>query len=166
LLTIIAPRHPERGPEIQQQAIPLTATRRANGSDPPRFGIWIVDTLGELGLLYRLSGVALIGRSLVPPGGGQNPLEAAKLGCAVAVGSYTGNFSGPLKILEEAGAAARVRDAGTLAHWVATMLEEPARRDAMGQAGVAASARFADLPAHTAARLLDLMTGRTRPAVD
>ena len=66
---------------------------------PPAEGIWVADTLGELGLLYRLSRLAFVGRSLLPPGGGQNPLEPARLGCAIAVGPYTGNFTDHVAML-------------------------------------------------------------------
>ena len=87
LLTIIAPRHPDRGPAL---AAELNAPRRAAGQDPPSdAGIWIADTMGELGLWYRLAPIAFVGRSLIAPGGGQNPLEPARLGCAIAVGPYT-----------------------------------------------------------------------------
>ena len=64
----------------------LRAPSRQRGQPPPAEGVWIADTLGELGLWYRLGQVAFIGRSLVPPGGGQNPLEPARLGCAIATG--------------------------------------------------------------------------------
>ncbi len=205
LLTIIAPRHPERGARVAKEAdrflragvagpphptlspkqgeralllpLPLggegrgeggpceSVTQRSAGQDPPEGGVWIADTLGELGLLYRLSRIAFIGRSLLPPGGGQNPLEAARLGCAIAVGPHTGNFSDIVRILEEAGAAARMADAESLAAWVSAMLRDPGAREAAGRAGVAAAARYADLPARTAATLLDLMSARTRPAV-
>ena len=60
-----------------------TRTDRAARRLRPR-GLWIADTLGELGLLVSPAGIAaLVGRSLLPPGGGQNPLEPARLGCAV-----------------------------------------------------------------------------------
>ncbi len=174
LLTIIAPRHPERGARIAEQAgrlLPIASalcgsvTQRSLSQDPPATGIWIADTMGELGLLYRLSRIAFVGRSLLAPGGGQNPLEAVRLGCAIAVGPHTGNFSDILRVLDAAGAAARVPDAASLAAWVSAMLRDPRAREAAGRAGIAAAARYADLPARTAATLLDLMSAGTRPAV-
>ena len=92
LLTVIAPRHPDRGARIAAETGGIPAARRATGEPPPAEGVWIADTLGELGLFYRLAGIAFVGRSLIPSGGGQNPLEPARLGCAVAVGPHTGNF--------------------------------------------------------------------------
>ena len=71
LLTIIAPRHPERGAAIAAAASDIPVARRALGEAPPPEGVWIVDTLGELGLWYRLTGLAFVGRSLIAPGGGQ-----------------------------------------------------------------------------------------------
>ena len=44
--------------------------------------MYIADTLGELGLFYRLSDIVFMGGSLVAHGG-QNPLEPARLSCAI-----------------------------------------------------------------------------------
>jgi 3-deoxy-D-manno-octulosonic-acid transferase len=163
LLTIIAPRHPERGARIAAAIGDVPATRRAAGEPPPAEGVWIADTLGELGLLYRLAGIAFVGRSLVPPGGGQNPLEPARLGCAVAAGPFTDNFTSAVQALEACGGLARVHDAASLAAWVDRMLGDPERREAMGLAARGACARYADLPDRTAAVLLDLLSARARP---
>lgn len=155
LLTIIVPRHPERGAAL---ALELSAPRRALGASPPdAAGIWLADTLGELGLFYRRCPIVFVGRSLLAPGGGQNPLEPARLGCAVAVGPYTGNFDEIVAGLNEVGALAVVPDVDALAAWVADMLDHPARRAAMGEAGVAAAAGAAELPAQLAAALVALM---------
>ena len=165
LLTIIVPRHPERGAAVLSSADDLPATRRALGEGPPPCGgVWIADTLGELGLFYRLTGIAFVGRSLVAPGGGQNPLEGARLGCAVAVGPHTANFAEIVEALEQEGALVRVGDALTLAAWVSGLIEKPAKRDAAGEAGVRSAARYADLPSRTATALLELMAHRTAPA--
>ena len=113
LLTIIAPRHPDRGPEL---AAELKAPRRTAGQDPPAgAGIWIADTMGELGLWYRLAPIAFVGRSLLAPGGGQNPLEPARLGCCIAVGPHTGNFTDHVALLRQAGGLVEVADAAALA---------------------------------------------------
>ena len=78
LLTIIVPRHPERGPLIAEKlrAAGLSACLRSEGRLPePGTDIYIADTIGELGLFYALAPVAFIGGSQVPRGG-QNPVEA------------------------------------------------------------------------------------------
>ncbi len=160
LLTIIAPRHPDRGAEIARLAGPLIVARRSAGEEPPaRAGIWLADTLGELGLLYRIAGLAFIGGSLVAHGG-QNPLEAARLGCAVATGPHTGNFAEIVTALRDAGALAEIADAAALTVWLDRMLGDPAARAAMGDSGIAASRRHAELPRQTAAALLALLGPR------
>ena len=165
LVTLLVPRHPERGPAIAASLAGLAVTSRARGEGPPAGGIWLADTLGELGLWYRLAPIVLVGRSLVPPGGGQNPLEPARLACAVAVGPHTGNFEEPVARLRAAGALVTVADAPALARFVAAMLDDPAARAAMG-ARAATAARGADaLPALLADRLLGLMRERPPRAV-
>jgi 3-deoxy-D-manno-octulosonic-acid transferase len=79
---IIAPRHPERGVDIEALATErgLRAGRRATGADPSHLDIYVADSIGELGLFYRLANLAVIGGSFVPGGaGGHNPLEPARL---------------------------------------------------------------------------------------
>jgi 3-deoxy-D-manno-octulosonic-acid transferase len=151
LLTIIVPRHPERGARI---AAELGAPRRAAGQPPE--GLWIADTLGELGLWYRLASVVFVGRSLLPPGGGQNPLEPARLGCAVAIGPLADNFAEPVAALAAAGGIARVRDDATLADWVSRMLIDTAARERAGAAARVAAGRAEELPRRMAAALLEL----------
>lgn len=159
LVTIIAPRHPERGAEIAAALADLGPKRRALGEDPPPGGIWIADTLGELGLLYRLAPVAFIGKSLAGRGG-QNPLEPARLGAAIASGPHTENFAAAAARLEDASALTRVANPDALASWVGAMLRDPAAARAMGAAALAATAANAELPERLAASLLALMGGR------
>ena len=157
LLTIIAPRHPERGAAIAAEAGDIPVSRRALGGAPPREGAWIVDTLGELGLWYRLTGLALVGRSLIPPGGGQNPLEPARLGCAVVAGPYTGNFADHVAMMREAGGLAMVQDVTDLTDQIGALLRDPERRRTMAERAAASVRRHGDLPARTAAALVGLL---------
>jgi 3-deoxy-D-manno-octulosonic-acid transferase len=158
LLTIVVPRHPERGAEIASQAGEIPVARRVRAETPPaQGGVWLADTLGELGLWYRLARIVFVGRSLLLPGGGQNPLEPARLGCAVAVGPHTANFVDAVAVLREAGALTVVSDVQSLAQWVAALLATPTRLAEIGAAGAKAAARFADLPERTADALLALM---------
>ena len=161
LLTIVAPRHPERGATIADSARGFPVRRRSRGEDPPDSGgVFIADTLGELGLFYRLAGIAFIGGSLVPHGG-QNPLEAARLGCAVAVGPFTGNFRAAVDALETHGALQRVDDVAALGRFIDTMLRDPAARQRMGAAAARAAGGWAELPAESAAALLHLIETRS-----
>lgn len=141
LLTVIAPRHPERGDDVaalaRQRRLPLAQRSRGEGIGPD-CAIYVADTLGELGLFYRLAQVALIGGSLVPHGG-QNPLEAARLGCPPLFGPHTANFDEITKALEAQGAARRVADAPSLAAVAGELLRDPASRAAFaGRARAAA----------------------------
>ncbi|HEY0183065.1 MAG TPA: 3-deoxy-D-manno-octulosonic acid transferase, partial [Rhodopila sp.] len=155
LLTIIAPRHPDRGVAL---AAELGAPRRAARQDPPPGeGIWIADTLGELGLWYRLAPIAFVGRSLVGPGGGQNPLEPARLGCAIAVGPHTGNFADHVALLNDVGGLVEVADTAGLVRFVAGMLDDPDARRRLGEHAAACIRRHADLPDRTADALLSLL---------
>jgi 3-deoxy-D-manno-octulosonic-acid transferase len=96
LLTIIVPRHPERRNEITDVCYKHDLKFRLRGQNhalpAPDDDIYIADTLGELGLFYSLSPVAVIGRSFSDDGGGgHNPVEAAQLGCAVLTGPNNQN---------------------------------------------------------------------------
>jgi 3-deoxy-D-manno-octulosonic-acid transferase len=106
LLTIIVPRHPQRGPQIAQSLDPLfRVARRSAGDIPmPDTELYIADTLGELGVFYRLAPLAVMGGSFIPHGG-QNPLEPARLGVAVLSGPHIGNFRDIFRILVESGGA-------------------------------------------------------------
>ena len=110
----------------------LNAPRRQLGQPPPDEGVWLADTLGELGLWYRLGQVVFIGRSLVAPGGGQNPLEPARLGRAIAIGPHTDNFAGHVALLKAAGALEVTNDVQALTRFAATMLADPDARRQMG----------------------------------
>lgn len=156
LLTIIVPRHPERGAEVAALAGEVAVTRRGLGEDPPDgAGVWLGDTLGEMGLYYRLAPIVFMGRSLVPLGG-QNPLEPARLGCAVASGPHSFNFAEPVAGLRAAGGLAEVTDGRALAAWVDTMLRDPAAMRAMGAAGRLAASQAQDLPRQVAGQLAAL----------
>ncbi len=126
LLTIIAPRHPHRGPEIEELArrARLRSARRSQGLQPDRAtDVYIADTIGELGLFYRLVPVAFMGGSLVPHGG-QNPIEPAKLGTAVLHGPFVHNFTEVFAALNRAGGAVSVTSE-TLPAVLAELLGDP-----------------------------------------
>ncbi len=155
LLTIIAPRHTDRGAELAEA---LRAPRRGAGEPPPtEAGIWIADTMGELGLWYRLARVAFVGRSLLPPGGGQNPLEPARLRCPVIVGPYTDNFTDPVARLRDVDGIIEVTDAERLAAAVSSLLTDEVRRKARAERAFEAVQLYASLPSFTAEALLGLL---------
>lgn len=136
LLTILVPRHPDRGAAVA--ALAGGAPRRSLGAAPgPGDAIWVADTLGELGLWYRLAGAAFVGGSLVPLGG-HNPLEPAVLGCPVLFGPHMGNFAEAAALLLGAGGAIQVADAATLAPAVASVLTDARRAGDLKSAAAAA----------------------------
>ena len=116
LLLIIVPRHPERGLEIasiltkENFKICLRSRKDKISSDTQ---IYIADTLGELGLWYRVAPVSFVGGSLVPIGG-HNPFEPAALGSAILYGPYVENFKDIYNRLNVAGAAVKIEEASEL----------------------------------------------------
>ncbi|MFY9833821.1 MAG: 3-deoxy-D-manno-octulosonic acid transferase [Methylocystis sp.] len=137
LLTIVAPRDPARGEEIAGLARErgLSAGLRSLGESPRReTQIYIADTIGELGLIFRSAGLVFMGRSLTP-GGGHNPIEPAKFGCVILHGTSVEDFAEVYAELDAAGAAVSVLDAPGLARAARALLLKPARMRKMGRAG-------------------------------
>ena len=102
--TILTPRHPERGDSIAREleAAGLVVARRSLGEPlTAATGVYLADTLGELGTLFSASPVALIGGSLIPHGG-HNPLEAVAHGAAVLTGPSFHNFQVEFAALKSA----------------------------------------------------------------
>ena len=133
LLTIIVPRHPDRGPLIAKQlgALGLYVALRSEGKLPePSTDIYIADTIGEMGLFYTLAPVAFVGGSLVRRGG-QNPVEPIKLGAAVLTGPNFQNFRDSYDELLKAGGAKQVDDAASLAAVALALLNDNAARSDM-----------------------------------
>jgi len=140
LLTIIVPRHPERGAEIAMLCGTRPVVRRSEGRDPAQdTAIYVADTMGELGLFYRVAPFAFIGGSLVPHGG-QNPLEPARLHCAVLAGPHTANFAPAYEAIFAAQGAGLVQSCADVATLAGRLLADPAGARTMGDA----AARGAD----------------------
>ncbi len=140
LLTIVVPRHPERGSDIAMLCGTRHAVRRAEGTLPAAdSAIYIADTIGDLGLFYRIARFAFIGGSLVPHGG-QNPLEAARLDCAVLAGPHTANFDDAYAAIFEAQGAGRVHSSGEIAALAERLLRAPDEAAAMAQRAASGAA--------------------------
>jgi 3-deoxy-D-manno-octulosonic-acid transferase len=155
LLTVIVPRHPERGPFIARllAGAGLNVALRSEGKLPePATDIYIADTIGELGLFYNLVPVALIGGSLVPHGG-QNPVEAIKLGAAVMTGPHWRNFADAYDELLRAGGAVQVSDAQSLATTALLLLENAQARGRIMSRAEGAIARMGGALPRTIAEL-------------
>jgi len=116
LLTILVPRHPERGASIAAEvaAAGLSAALRSRGELPnAATDVYIADTVGELGLFYRVAPIVFMGGSLIPHGG-QNPIEPAKFGAAILHGPHVSNFADIYAALDRAKGAELVPHADRL----------------------------------------------------
>ncbi len=134
LLTIVVPRHPQRGSDIVMLCGTRNARLRSGGQMPATdTAVYVADTMGELGLFYRLVPFAFVGGSLIHHGG-QNPLEPAKLGCAVLAGPHTFNFSTAYQEIFRAQGAGLVHTSGEIAELATTLLADRAKARAMGDA--------------------------------
>jgi len=134
LLTIIVPRHPPKAAEMAANMSGFSISlRSAAAAIAPQTDIYIADTMGELGLFYRLCDLVFVGKSLAV-GGGQNPTEPAQLGCALIWGPDMSNFRDMTAELLAAGGAIAVSDAAALGETVSDLLQNPKKRRAMGDA--------------------------------
>jgi 3-deoxy-D-manno-octulosonic-acid transferase len=138
LCLLLAPRHPERLDEVERlvRRAGLTWVRRSQLPAKPLDGasVILLDTMGELALLYAAATVVFIGGSLIPHGG-QNMLEPAAVGRPVIHGPHMGNFAEMRDLFRQAGAAIQVEDGIGLGEKLAALLDDPARADRMGKAG-------------------------------
>jgi 3-deoxy-D-manno-octulosonic-acid transferase len=133
LLTVIVPRHPERGEAIARMiaASGLNASLRSHEELPTATtDIYVADTLGELGLFYRLAPIVFMGGSLVERGG-QNPIEAIKLGASIVHGPHVFNFTDVYETLDAAGGARRADSQEALVKHLGQLLADPRAREAV-----------------------------------
>ena len=124
LLTIIAPRHPHRGPEIMEaiHETGLTASLRSeNGKITPQTDIYVANTVGELGIWYDIAPLVFIGGSLIPHGG-QNFIEPSRVRDAVIVGPHMFNFTDAMNRAKKADAVIQVNDIEELEETVTQLL--------------------------------------------
>ncbi len=160
LLTIIVPRHPERGSAVAGELQALgarTARRGAGDAVAADTHIYVADTMGELGLFFRLAPVSFMGKSLVDLGG-QNPIEPVRLGSAIVFGPHMWNFPDTSARLIESGGALRVGDAAALADAVTELLGDETRR-----AGLTAAAHAI---AEAEAGVLDAVLDHLAPFIE
>ncbi len=165
LVTIIVPRHPERGSEIAATlgaagydvSLRSRVPALALGGSGPKSGLVIADTLGELGIWYSLAPFAFIGKSLSKEGGGHNPIEAVRLGSLVLSGPAYGNFGDVYKALLAAHGATLVHSAADIATAVERHLDDAAEAQRMRDAAVRVCDRLTGALPATVAALLELL---------
>jgi len=142
LLTLIALRHPDRMDEVRRLIAEsgLSFSNRSEDTVPgPDDSVFVVDTVGEMGLYYRQCPVVLVCGSFSGLGG-HNPIEPAMLDCAILHGPDMSNFETVAKDLKAANGAIRVNNAGDIAQAVSKLLSD---RD-LAQAMALAARRVAD----------------------
>ncbi len=136
LLTVIAPRHPARGPSIAAiaTAAGCSVGLRSRDELPKRdIDIYIADTLGELGLVYRIAPIVFMGGSLATHGG-QNPIEPIRLGAAVLHGPNVWNFAEIYSALDSDRGAEPVTDEESLTARLGDWLADQSAREAAAKA--------------------------------
>jgi len=131
-ILIVAPRHPDRGPQI---ALDLAATRRGAG-EPPSGAIHVADTLGELGLFFRLADIVVMGGSFQPGIGGHNPMEPARLGRPILTGPFAFNAADVYAAMFAEACAIEAADASALARHIRGLLDNSIIVRRMGEAAL------------------------------
>ena len=142
LLSVIVPRHAHRGEAIARtiSASGLQVRLRSREELPTAAtDIYLADTMGELGLFYRLAPIVFMGGSLVEHGG-QNPIEAIKLGASIVHGPHVFNFTDVYEALDDAGGARRADTQEALVKQLGQLLSDPVARES----SVAASERVVE----------------------
>jgi 3-deoxy-D-manno-octulosonic-acid transferase len=134
LLTIIVPRHAPRGDELTTMLRQYGKVAQRSKKQPLQTdtNFYLADTMGELGLFYRLCELVFMGGSLVRHGG-QNPLEPARFSCALISGSHVHNFADMYQQLSEKKACQIIRSGSELAACVDGLLRDSGRRMQMGR---------------------------------
>ncbi len=134
-LLVLVPRHPERGPEVARDLRAAgwrVALRSAGEPVVNAVDAYVADTLGELGLFYRLAAVVVMGGSLVEGLSGHNPLEPARLGKAVVSGPHVASFERAYHDLLAAKAVLVALDGPALHTALAALLGEPEAARTLG----------------------------------
>lgn len=117
LFLIIAPRHPDRFQKVSDLCSQMhfeIATRSQQTTITSKTDVLLVDTIGELQMIYAAADIAFVGGSLVPVGG-HNLIEPAALGLPILTGTHLHNFTEISKLLQNAGAAQIVTNADEIA---------------------------------------------------
>src|ERR1700704_1669105 len=133
LLSVIVPRHPDRGAAVASlvAASGLRAALRSREELPTATSdIYVADTMGALGLFYRFAPIVFMGGSLVAHGG-QNPIEAVKLGASVVHGPHVFNFADVYEALDQAGGARQADTQEALVKQLGQLLADPRACDSM-----------------------------------
>src|SRR6185312_946628 len=160
LLTILIPRHTVRGEDLEMLCGTRNVARRsAGGRITSQTAIYIADTMGEMGLFYRLAPFCFLGGTLVPLGG-HNPLEPAALKCAVLAGPHTKSAPTAYDAIFAAQGFGRVVTSTDIAREAARLLSDPAAAAAAGEAAAQGAAKLAGAVDRTITHLKQMLDAR------
>ncbi len=165
LLLILVPRHPHRADDVAAliEKHKCRYVRRSEGDRPAAdTQVYLADTMGELGLWYRLSPISFVGGSLEPIGG-HNPFEPAALGSAILHGPYVTNFVDIFQRLSEAKASRLVTSPESLAEAVNELLN-PDKAAALAHAAWEVCSAGADVTDQALEMLFDQIDALPRIA--
>jgi 3-deoxy-D-manno-octulosonic-acid transferase len=157
LLTIIVPRHPARGADIAMLcgSRPV-AIRSRHEPISSSTAIYVADTLGELGLFYRLAPFCFLGGTLVPLGG-HNPLEPAALGCAVLAGPHRASARDSYAVILAAQGFGDVGSSADIARQAACLLADPQTAARAGEAARTGTEKLRGAMTKSAAIIMTLL---------
>ena len=158
LLTIIVPRHTVRGENIAMLCGPRPSARRSLQQPvTPLTAVYIADTMGELGLFYRLAPFCFLGGSLVPMGG-HTPQEPAALGCAVLAGPHLKNSAAAHDAIFAAQGFGPVASSTDIAREAGRLIADPGAARQAGEAARQGAATLRGAVAKSAALLEELLS--------
>lgn len=138
-LLILAPRHPETAKDLKNTltksdlSVLLRSSRRMPTA---KTDVYIVDSMGHMGLVYRLAKISFIGGSLLKGLSGHNPLEPARLGSAIITGAHISSFADAYMALLTYDGATRILDADELAPTVLKLMKDTKLRKAQAESAL------------------------------
>ena len=138
-LLILAPRHPERAKHVKNlcEKAGLKTLRYSSHRLPTKeTHVFLVDTMGKMGLVYRLGKISFIGGSLLKGLSGHNPLEPARLGSAVMTGSHIASFADTYMALFSYGGATRIHSPDALAPTILKLFSNTELRNTQTKAAL------------------------------
>jgi 3-deoxy-D-manno-octulosonic-acid transferase len=128
LVLVLAPRHPQRFPEVEKllEKSGLSYAKRSemNGLHATAPDVIFLDTLGELAIFYSVADIAFVGGSLVD-GGGHNVIEPARFRKPVLFGPHMTNFTAIAEELKRSGGGIEVSGKDELMRELARLLRDP-----------------------------------------
>jgi len=136
LQMVLAPRHPQRFPEVERllraKGMEFQKKSQSNGRSFLMEDICFLDTLGDLQEFYALGDIAFVGGSLVDAGG-HNLLEPARVHKPVLFGPHMAHFAAIAEEMKAKGGGVEVRGVEDLVREITELLGDADKRLAMGE---------------------------------